>query len=527
MSRRLRLGNDDGIALVMALGIMLVLSITLTSVIFFTSSTSRDASSTKSGQTAYALAEAGVNNAASQIASHYYDSSNSPNNTTIAGSSAWTASGSQQSPSNTSACTTSSTCMTWSATWTPAGARPLGVGRGTWTITSTARVGNPTGPGASPVTRTLQANVGVQAPPEEVPSPSVWDYVYSGKGPTNGCDMALDQQVTFTSPLYVAGNLCLTSGGAVEAPGTVVVGGWFDRGQNGYLGQTPGGGTAGPLPTMTIVKSCDNLRTATPCALTQQTVNGQQVWSNQTYNGNGTVRKNGTIWATTFSNAIASPISPPAIDFDARYLESSPSSCTTSPTQSPQLALDGNIVAPNFANGDAGTFNLAPNFSYTCTTPSGSLAWNASSSTLTINGNIYVDGNLATSNNASLTYSGSGAIYVTGTATFGNNTYICATSVGGGSCSDPWDPSQEMLLIVAQSDVNGQNLRGFQGGIYSGTKIDVGGGHSNVEGPLVTPGEILPGQQAGSTFPDLTLIMSGAPGAPPPHYVLTNVYNNH
>ena len=50
-------------ALVMALGIMLVLAIALTTVITFTASGARDAHRVNAGQKANALAEAGVNNA--------------------------------------------------------------------------------------------------------------------------------------------------------------------------------------------------------------------------------------------------------------------------------------------------------------------------------------------------------------------------------------------------------------------------------------------------------------------------------
>ena len=60
---RNRLGDESGIALVMALGIMLVLVIALTTVITFTAAGARDSHRVNAGQKATALAEAGVNNA--------------------------------------------------------------------------------------------------------------------------------------------------------------------------------------------------------------------------------------------------------------------------------------------------------------------------------------------------------------------------------------------------------------------------------------------------------------------------------
>ena len=55
-----RLQDESGIALVMALGIMLVLAIALTTTIFFTSASLRHANSSNAGQKAYAIAEAGL-----------------------------------------------------------------------------------------------------------------------------------------------------------------------------------------------------------------------------------------------------------------------------------------------------------------------------------------------------------------------------------------------------------------------------------------------------------------------------------
>ena len=60
-------------ALVMALGIMLVLTIALTTVITFTAAGARDSHRVNAGQKAYALAEAGVNNALAVLNANYPD----------------------------------------------------------------------------------------------------------------------------------------------------------------------------------------------------------------------------------------------------------------------------------------------------------------------------------------------------------------------------------------------------------------------------------------------------------------------
>ena len=84
-SHRRRLADESGIALVMALGMMLTLSVLLALVVFVTTAGSQDAEAKNAGQKAYALAEAGLNSAFAQLAPHYPSSS-------TAGSAAWVAS---------------------------------------------------------------------------------------------------------------------------------------------------------------------------------------------------------------------------------------------------------------------------------------------------------------------------------------------------------------------------------------------------------------------------------------------------
>ena len=66
-----RLQDESGIALVMALGIMLVLTIVLTTTIFITSASVGHAKRSNAGQKAYAIAEAGLNDATAQLVKYY------------------------------------------------------------------------------------------------------------------------------------------------------------------------------------------------------------------------------------------------------------------------------------------------------------------------------------------------------------------------------------------------------------------------------------------------------------------------
>ncbi len=68
--RRL-LRDEEGIALVLAMLTMLVLTISLTGVVFLTAAGARDAHRTNAGQKAYGLAESGINNALAVLVENY------------------------------------------------------------------------------------------------------------------------------------------------------------------------------------------------------------------------------------------------------------------------------------------------------------------------------------------------------------------------------------------------------------------------------------------------------------------------
>src|SRR6476620_7629713 len=68
--RRL-LHEEDGVALMLALVSMLVLTITLSTVMFMTAAGARDAHRSNAGQKASALAESGLNNALAVLNANY------------------------------------------------------------------------------------------------------------------------------------------------------------------------------------------------------------------------------------------------------------------------------------------------------------------------------------------------------------------------------------------------------------------------------------------------------------------------
>src|SRR3954468_7378475 len=80
---RALLHDDEGVALVLAILIMLVLMIVLTSVMFITAAAARDAQRTNAGQRAYSLAESGINNALAVLEANYPGTVGYPGDSTL------------------------------------------------------------------------------------------------------------------------------------------------------------------------------------------------------------------------------------------------------------------------------------------------------------------------------------------------------------------------------------------------------------------------------------------------------------
>jgi hypothetical protein len=226
--------------------------------------------------------------------------------------------------------------------------------------------------------------------------------------------------------------------------------------------------------------------------------------------------------------------------------DSSPSSqhAATAPTPDPLPALNWSWVqsaqtnstpAPTCTGGKSfndATFDLAPAFSYSCTSAIGSLTYTAGSpATLVMSGDLYFPNNL-TIGNATVKYSGIASIFVGGGFATANNAAMCV-AIASGNCdfanannsgsSNYWDTTKSLLLIQAAGAIAATNLH-FQGGLYSATSINLGGGQSQTQGPLITPGGLAVGQQLSGSFPTFPLIQAGSLGTPPPPFTLGKPY---
>lgn len=515
----LRPEREEGMALVLAVVTTTVIMIMVVAMLGFTSSSSRDASLKDAQQSAYALAEAGVNQALAQLASYYYrdDSPRDPspyrpdgktpiNSGTVFSPSWFAGRNSQQSSTDGSPCTFDgdgdpiSTCAAWSVTQLPDA--PAGIKKAALLITGTGTVPNPTG--AHALVKTVRTKLDVLKKPELVQTPGYWKEIYTGAGPTSGCDFILDNGVEITAPLYTAGNLCLRNSSKIYGSNvTLKVFGWaWIQNPQSFIGKQ-NDSSYPRLGAALINEGCSSSNNTAPstavgsCAVNR---NGDKVWD-----GNPTSQHPAT--APT-----ADPL--PSVDW--------------SQAQSDQ---NSSLPAPSCTGGrslNEATFALTPSTSYSCTTAAGSINWNAGTRVLAVDGNIWFPGNLwIETANLPTTYQGIGSFFVGGAISTGNNAFLCVKLAGSecdfahandSSSAGYWDATRNLLLLQAQGAVTGTNFH-FQGGIYSDTSITLGGGGggtAGTQGPLVSPHTITVGQQLNGSFPDFPFVTSGSLGTSTP-----------
>jgi hypothetical protein len=136
------------------------------------------------------------------------------------------------------------------------------------------------------------------------------------------------------------------------------------------------------------------------------------------------------------------------------------------------------------------TFNLTPNFSYSCQSADGkgTLAWDDSANSLTIAGAVFIDGSMQITQSGS--YTGMGSIYLSGSFTMGG--YALAFCAVPSCIFGNWNPNTRMLMIVALGSGNAININGgldiFQGSLFANpyATTALSGASAYVQGPLVS-----------------------------------------
>ena len=477
----------------MAVGILGVLTVSGTTLIYYSSTNARSVSYSTANASAYDLAESGIN----EMMSILSKPDNNALNKYLLGE-----------QTNGTVTHTTHTYQGGTVEWYGTLAQSV-TGSSTWSLTSIGKVANPTGASVSQVTRTLTAKVPVVPTYTQPLNNPAWNFIYS-RGTGQTCDMTIQQSVVVQSPLYVAGNLCLTNTASVTS-GPLVVQGSLTMSQSANFAGT----STTPLNQLNVRNGCKwkNNALHNPC----QQGAGASGFDN--------------VWATLIGNN--PPVSPaPTADFDAWYLNSNPGPyypCLTTTGTPPLFDNDqGSAAAPSAAkrNNSLPTVqDLTPSTSYTCKSSNGELSWNASTKVLTANGTIFIDGSAQIQNGAVNTYTGSATIYVSGTLLIKNSS-ICQAVANGQCTTSGWNPAQRMLVFVVngngsggapQSQVSGgdsvQLVSAYaQGALYATNAIDLGT-TSQFDGPL-DGSTVMLGQSTSSFFPGFTFVPAGMPGNP-------------
>jgi hypothetical protein len=410
---RRRLASERGVALIMALGVSILLSATVTSAIAYTSANSRHSERSKADQVAFSLAEAGLNNALAQLY----------------------ASG---APGMASALP---------AEGMPAVKTVPGIGRAewygvllgkVWTVVGVGHVPHPT-PGLPDVVRQVSTRVGLKSSAHGTGNPAIWNYVYADD--TTGCTTIGNSSVV-SVPLYVRGSLCLNNsakvtGYALQVGGTVSI-----------TGSLASVGTSAVLINEAHIAggcSTDGITYRTPC---------------------GPVDR---VWAKTVTT-MPTGLTKPPVDLDYWYQAAAPGpmrGCTTG-------SIPGGFDNDLLRNGSRPEFDLTPATAYSCRTYDlagnviGELSWQPGApGTLTISGTIFIDGEVRMGEESVAVYSGKATLYASGRFSIGQQSSLC----GIAGCTSSWKPSTNLLAVVAAyspgESVTIANDSTFQGAVYA------------------------------------------------------------
>ena len=491
-----RLRADDGVALIMAISITMVLAIATTASIEIVRAGQVNSARERQTTRALAISEAGIDKGLAAVVAA------DPNASQPTGATVTSTNYSFDGGSGTYSATKQSD--------------------GTWTVASVAT--SPDGKVTRRVETTLQPNTtstGTSVSP-------VYGYGFFMADPTADCTVvsgtgnSIGNSAQVTVPVYIASSLCLSGGSsalvanpASPAPKiTMYVGGKFQTDSN----SSPVGtnSAAGKLSKATIVGGC------------QISFHG---WKNVICSQQG-VPTSGTgsgIWADTYSSTPMTLTKPTVgtTEADAAYNNAAPGPKNPCGTGSTVGALRFDSAGSTTRDSSLGTVRLLQitgswgsgnNFDCRFYDASGNLIGRlaytfGTPGTLVVQGTIFIDGNLQFQGADSAIYSGKATIYVNGNVSFQNGARLCGAAMSGSSCSGNWDPTTNSLEIVAINSANtnpGWDMSGdsqFEGIAFTNGRY-VSGNSAWVQGPVIADS----GQLSGAT--KFKAISNPPPGAP-------------
>jgi len=491
-SERLR-SDERGIALLMALGILIVLGIVVSATVSYTTSNTRAMAASGGRLDAKRTAESGLNEAYSILAQEAHAGGN-PVAANLLGCSGASGPTDTTGPSNCSAptpklfCPYSTSCTAGSAGSASVYGYYSGtntqtflgytVPASTWLLVGTGYGNDPAIGGVT--AHTIYAEVNASG----VTSGSVaavWNHVFlTAPLVPNVCQTNFSgNNMIVDVPLYILGNLCLTGSNTlvkeVGQPVDLEVGGKLVLSGSGT---SVGVSSSTPITSGVVVGGCTTVSVSSstsPC-----TPASYRYWVTS---------------PDTFNSQVAPSQTASDIQNDYNTFDPGPKHACQAGTTPPPLAAS--VFDNNTTYDDsAASFELTPSSSYSCISQNGSsvgqLTWNNSTKTLTINGSIFIDGPMTISQSAY--YVGTAIIEVAGAITFNNNgTSVCATSPCNTSLS-AWQGSSgnNSMLTLAPLISNATavtftaNGQVFQGSMWTQTSSGIAfiGNNITVEGPM-------------------------------------------
>jgi len=480
---RRRLCDERGIALIVALGTMLVFGIVGTSVFLYSTQNAASTRSAMHRQDASAVAESGLRAAFSVLA--------------VPANNALSATLLPACATATAAACNRLDLPTGYAYW----GGTLDSRSGVWTLVSTGFVRNSDNVRTTALfQRTMKASVTIKPTVTQPLNNPAWNYIYATHPATPGvCDEIVQQSVQIASPFFVEGNLCLQNTATIVS-GPLDVKGSLTLSQR----QNAVGSAASPITDAHIAGGCKYQNNAqhTPCLGAADNV-----------------------FARTLDTT-PSAITPPVVYWDAWYKNASPGPyfpCTTSSGVTPTFDTDqGSVPDATRRNNSVTTiFNLTPGASYSCQTAGGELSWDATRHLLTVSGTIFIDGSAYIQNGAVNSYNGQATLYLSGTFLMKNSKLCAGLNAGGTDCdTSTWDPNAELLAIIANGSggqVNSWDSEQlvsatYQGALYATKSIDTDT-TSSVDGPMCGDAVNL-GQSVTTSFPTITTVPVRMPSNP-------------
>lgn len=484
-------------ALVLALGAIMGLSATFVLVIDYTTSNSSTSAMSTSRNTAYFLAEAGLNNAYSQLRA---SGKNALDPALL----------SQKSVTYTEG----------TATWSGV----LDQSTGIWDVTARGTVRNPTGAQATLLTRTLKAQIPVNGEVIQPLNNQIWNWLYStNTNGTGACDQSFNSGVNISSPLYIAGNLCLANGAVISGTNTkLAVGGYLQMANTtNYAGQN-----AAKLAEAHVVNYCKvGSTTHNPC-VQGASPTGDQIWANILNQTMPVLTVPTPDWTGFYANANPGPKY-------ACYAPKSSSPSSNWPVFDNNTTRDTSVTT---------SFDLTPStHSYDCWADGGEIKWDLTTKTLTVWGSVFIDGHAkiscCTSGTPALEV-GQGTLYLSGTLVVSTSAKFCGkrnsintdcdfstpSNMGGTGWDLNLTGSNAHFIVFVTGGSGGQagvsagesavlaSSSHFQGGILGVNKVSFASGVSQ-QGPVIA-GTIGINSSV-LTYPfNVTSVQSGVPGQP-------------